>query len=172
MRELNSADDGLRPANCVHPISMVQGGFDNRLAENRQAMPTSPPDWFSYRLSLTKHAREGLTKTMAFEVATQGIRVLFIALTFVEMPTYRKMAAARPEFAQWVRGRIPAGRLGQPEEVAAAVVFVASPAASLMAGTSHRPRWRVERAVTQCVADACPRSRAESTRLERGTKFA
>jgi len=85
---------------------------------------------------LTKHALEGLTKAMALELATHGIRVISIAPTFVETPMYRQMAAARPEFAQWVRERIPAGRLGQPEEVAAAVVFAASPAASLMTGTS------------------------------------
>jgi len=85
---------------------------------------------------LTKHALEGLTKAMALELATYGIRVLSIAPTFVETPMYRQMAAARPEFAQWVRERIPTGRLGQPEEVAAAVVFAASPAASLMTGTS------------------------------------
>jgi NAD(P)-dependent dehydrogenase (short-subunit alcohol dehydrogenase family) len=85
---------------------------------------------------LTKHALEGLTKAMALELATHGIRVLSIAPTFVETPMYRQMAAARPEFAQWVQDRIPAGRLGQPEEVAAAVVFAASPAASLMTGTS------------------------------------
>jgi NAD(P)-dependent dehydrogenase (short-subunit alcohol dehydrogenase family) len=85
---------------------------------------------------LTKHALEGLTKAMALELATHGIRVISIAPTFVETPMYRQMAAARPEFAQWVQDRIPAGRLGQPEDVAAAVVFAASPAASLMTGTS------------------------------------
>jgi len=85
---------------------------------------------------LTKHALEGLNKAMALELATHGIRVLSIAPTFVETPMYRQMAATRPEFAQWVRERIPAGRLGRPEEVAAAVVFAASPAASLMTGTS------------------------------------
>ena len=84
---------------------------------------------------LTKHALEGLTKAMALEFATQGIRVLSIAPTFVETPLYRRMAA-RPEFAQWVQDRLPTGRVGQAEEVAAAVVFAASPAASLMTGTS------------------------------------
>ena len=84
---------------------------------------------------MSKHALEGLTKAMALELAAHGIRVVSIAPTFVETPMTRPMMA-RPEFAQWVRERIPAGRVGQPEDVAAAVVFAASPAASLMTGTS------------------------------------
>ena len=85
---------------------------------------------------MTKHALEGLTKAMALELAPQGIRVVSIAPTFVETPLYREMAAARPGFAQWVMERIPAGRLGKADDVAAAVVFAASPAASLVTGTS------------------------------------
>lgn len=85
---------------------------------------------------LTKHALEGLTKAMALELAPHGIRVVSIAPTFIETPMYRRMVAEKPQFAQWVEERIPAGRVGQPEDVAAAVVFAASPAASLMTGTS------------------------------------
>lgn len=85
---------------------------------------------------MTKHALEGLTKAMALELAPHGVRVVSVAPTFVETPLYREMAAKRPEFAGWVMDRIPAGRLGKPEEVAAAVVFAASPAASLVTGTS------------------------------------
>ncbi|HEY3074525.1 MAG TPA: SDR family oxidoreductase [Burkholderiales bacterium] len=85
---------------------------------------------------LTKHALEGLTKAMALELAPHAIRVVSVAPTFIETPLYRRMTAAKPEFAQWVQERIPAGRVGQPEEVAAAVVFAASPAASLVTGTS------------------------------------
>jgi len=84
---------------------------------------------------LTKHALEGLTKAMALELAPHAIRVVSIAPTFVETPLTRPMLA-RPEFGEWVRARIPGGRVGRPEEVAAAVVFAASPAASLMTGTS------------------------------------
>src|SRR5688572_27699196 len=84
---------------------------------------------------LTKHALEGLTKAMALELAPHAIRVVSIAPTFVETPLTRPMLA-RPEFGDWVRSRIPGGRVGKPEEVAAAVVFAASPAASLMTGTS------------------------------------
>jgi NAD(P)-dependent dehydrogenase (short-subunit alcohol dehydrogenase family) len=85
--------------------------------------------------ALTKHALEGLTKSMALEFAALGIRVLSIAPTFIETPLYQKMSA-RPDFADWVRGRIAMGRVGRADEVAAAVVFAASPAASLMTGTS------------------------------------
>jgi NAD(P)-dependent dehydrogenase (short-subunit alcohol dehydrogenase family) len=86
---------------------------------------------------LTKHALEGLTKAMALELAAHNIRVLSIAPTFIDTPLTRPMFA-RPEFSAWVHERIPAGRLGRMEEVADAVVFAASPAASLMTGTSLR----------------------------------
>lgn len=85
---------------------------------------------------LTKHALEGLTKAMALELAPHGIRVVSVAPTFVETPLYQKMKAAKPEFAQWVESRIPLGAAGKPEDVAAAVVFAASPAAALVTGTS------------------------------------
>jgi NAD(P)-dependent dehydrogenase (short-subunit alcohol dehydrogenase family) len=84
---------------------------------------------------LTKHALEGLTKAMALELAEHGIRVVSIAPTFVETPLTRPMFA-KGGFGDWVRARIPGGRIGHPEEVAAAVVFAASPAASLMTGSS------------------------------------
>ena len=85
---------------------------------------------------MTKHALEGLTKAMALELAPHAIRVVSIAPTFIDTPMYRQMKEKKPEFAQWVNERIPAGRLGQPEDVAAAVVFAASPAAALITGTS------------------------------------
>jgi len=85
---------------------------------------------------LTKHALEGLTKAMALELAPYGIRVVSVAPTFIETPMYQKMKAAKPDFAQWVEQRIPLGATGKPEDVAAAVVFAASPAAALVTGTS------------------------------------
>jgi NAD(P)-dependent dehydrogenase (short-subunit alcohol dehydrogenase family) len=85
---------------------------------------------------MTKHGLEGLTKAMALELAPHGIRVVSIAPTFIETPMYRKMRTEKPEFEKWVTDRIPAGKVGQPEDVAAAVVFAASPAASLVTGTS------------------------------------
>lgn len=84
---------------------------------------------------LTKHAIEGLTKAMAVELAPKGVRVNAVAPTFVETPMTAPFLA-EPGFRAEVLGNIPLGRLGQCAEVAAAVRFLASPAASLITGTS------------------------------------
>jgi len=84
---------------------------------------------------LSKHALEGLTKAMAVELAPHNIRVNSVAPTFIETPMTRPMFA-QPAFRDWAYDRIPLGRIGQPEDVAAAVVFLASSGASLITGTS------------------------------------
>jgi NAD(P)-dependent dehydrogenase (short-subunit alcohol dehydrogenase family) len=83
----------------------------------------------------TKHAVEGMTKAMAVELAPHGIRVNAVAPTFVQTPMTAKFLAD-PAFRADVVRRIPLGRLGRPEDVAAAVVYLASPAARLVTGTS------------------------------------
>jgi len=84
---------------------------------------------------MTKHAVEGLTRAMAVELAPRGIRVNSVAPTYVETPLTAPFFR-EPEFKAKVLSRIPLGRLGRVEEVAAAVLFLASPAASLITGTS------------------------------------
>ena len=84
---------------------------------------------------MTKHAIEGLTKAMAVELAPAGIRVNSVAPTFVETPLSRRFLA-EPEFADFVMGMIPMKRLGTLEEVAAAVVYLASPASGIVTGMS------------------------------------
>jgi NAD(P)-dependent dehydrogenase (short-subunit alcohol dehydrogenase family) len=84
---------------------------------------------------MTKHAVEGLTKAMAVELAPMGIRVNSVAPTYVETPMTRPFFQDEA-FRDEVIRRIPLGRTGTIDEVAAAVVFLASPGASLMTGTS------------------------------------
>jgi NAD(P)-dependent dehydrogenase (short-subunit alcohol dehydrogenase family) len=84
---------------------------------------------------MTKHALEGLTKAMAVELAPKGVRVVSIAPTFVETPL-SKPFLDDPGTRKWVLSRIPLGRVGTVEEVASAVVFLASPAAALVTGSS------------------------------------
>jgi NAD(P)-dependent dehydrogenase (short-subunit alcohol dehydrogenase family) len=84
---------------------------------------------------MTKHAVEGLTKALAVELAPNNIRVNSVAPTFVETPLTAPFFED-PVFRDWVLNRIPLGRLGRLEEVTAAIVFLASPAASLITGTS------------------------------------
>ena len=84
---------------------------------------------------MTKHAIEGLTQAMAVELAPENIRVNAIAPTFLETPMTSSFFAD-PEFRNWVVSRIPLGRVGRMDEVTGAIVFLASPAASLITGTS------------------------------------
>jgi NAD(P)-dependent dehydrogenase (short-subunit alcohol dehydrogenase family) len=84
---------------------------------------------------MTKHALEGLTKAMAVELAPHNIRVNSVAPTFIETPMTKPMLE-KPEFRSFVDSMIPLGRIGQPEDVAAAVLYLVSPAANMVTGTS------------------------------------
>jgi NAD(P)-dependent dehydrogenase (short-subunit alcohol dehydrogenase family) len=84
---------------------------------------------------MTKHGIEGLTKAMAVELAPQGIRVNAVAPTFIATPMTRPMLED-PTFARDVLNRIPMGKLGEMQDVANAVVFLASDAAGMVTGES------------------------------------
>jgi len=84
---------------------------------------------------MTKHAVEGFTKALAVELAPQGIRVNSIAPTFVDTPLVRRVVNT-PEKREFVMSRIPMGKLASLEDIVAAAVYLASPAASMVTGTS------------------------------------
>lgn len=85
----------------------------------------------------TKHAVEGLTKAAAVELAPLGVRVNAVAPTFVETPMTARFLAD-PAFRAEVESQIPLGRIGRPEDLAGAVVYLASDAAALVTGASLR----------------------------------
>ena len=85
----------------------------------------------------TKHAVEGLTKALAVELAPKGIRVNSVAPTFIDTPMTRPMFE-NEEFKQTVLNNIAMGHLGSLEDVASAVVFLASSSAAMITGHSLR----------------------------------
>lgn len=74
-----------------------------------------------------------LTKLLALEWAREGIRVNAVAPTFVRTELTAS-TLDRPDWAAELLSRIPAGRFGEPEDVAGAVAFLLSDAASLITG--------------------------------------
>jgi NAD(P)-dependent dehydrogenase (short-subunit alcohol dehydrogenase family) len=84
---------------------------------------------------MTKAAIAHLTKCLALEWAKYNITVNAVAPTFTKTPGTRKWLE-NEEFHQSVIKRIPLGRIGDPKEVAAPVVFLASPQASLITGVT------------------------------------
>jgi NAD(P)-dependent dehydrogenase (short-subunit alcohol dehydrogenase family) len=83
----------------------------------------------------SKHAVEGMTKALAWELGRDGIRVNTICPTFIETPMTAGMLE-EPDFRRWVCERIALGRVGQSSEIMGAVVFLASDAASLVTGSA------------------------------------
>ncbi|MDA0162819.1 SDR family oxidoreductase [Solirubrobacter ginsenosidimutans] len=81
----------------------------------------------------SKHAVNGLTKALAVEWAAAGITVNAVAPTFVRTPLTEPMFA-EPGFREDVLRRIPAGRIGEPEDVAAAVLYLVSDGAAMVTG--------------------------------------
>ena len=83
----------------------------------------------------TKHGVEGLTKALAVELAPSGIRVNSVAPTFIDTPMTRPMFENQ-QFKETVLNNIAMGHLGTLEDVAAAVVFLASDNAAMITGDS------------------------------------
>jgi len=84
---------------------------------------------------MTKAAIAHLTKCLAVEWAKHGVHVNAVAPTFIRTPGTVKWLEDE-SFRQELLSRIPLGRVGEPVDVAGAVVFLCSPAASLITGTT------------------------------------
>lgn len=81
----------------------------------------------------SKGAVGQLTKTLASEWAVHGVQVNAVAPGFVRTELNKTLWENKPVY-DWVVGNTPAGRLGKVEEVADAVVFLASPASDFISG--------------------------------------
>ncbi|MEL6435894.1 MAG: SDR family oxidoreductase [Pseudomonadota bacterium] len=83
----------------------------------------------------SKHAVEGMTKSMAIEWAADQIRVNTICPTFIRTPLAEQTLAI-PERRAWIESKIKLGRVGEIEDIMGAVVYLASEASGLVTGTS------------------------------------
>jgi NAD(P)-dependent dehydrogenase (short-subunit alcohol dehydrogenase family) len=82
----------------------------------------------------TKHAVEGLTKAVTVEFAKQGIRVNAVAPGAVDTEMVDRFAGKEEDARNWLISQHPVGRLGAPEEIAAAVLYLGSDAAKFTTG--------------------------------------
>jgi NAD(P)-dependent dehydrogenase (short-subunit alcohol dehydrogenase family) len=85
-----------------------------------------------------KHGVIGFTKSAALEYATQGIRVNAVCPGMIHTPMFDKMIAEGQgdELNAMLKANVPMGRMGRPEEIADAVLWLCSSAASYVTGQS------------------------------------
>ena len=83
----------------------------------------------------TKHALEGASKAMAWELGPYGIRVNTICPTFIKTPMTEGMLL-EAGFEELIKSKIALGRIGRVEDIMGAVVYLASDASSLVTGSS------------------------------------
>jgi NAD(P)-dependent dehydrogenase (short-subunit alcohol dehydrogenase family) len=84
--------------------------------------------------SASKHGVLGLTRGVALEVARQGIRINAVCPATIRTPMYERITGGGPDVEAQQAAAHPMGRIGEPEEVAEAVIWLCSDAASFTTG--------------------------------------
>lgn len=89
--------------------------------------------------SASKHAVIGLTKSAALEVARSGIRVNAVCPGSIRTPMLREFVGGDEDLLEKMGRRSPMGRLGEPDEIAEAIVWLLSDAARFVTGNALAP---------------------------------
>jgi NAD(P)-dependent dehydrogenase (short-subunit alcohol dehydrogenase family) len=84
----------------------------------------------------SKHAVEGITKSAAIELAGTGVRVNIVGPGPTETRMFNRFAQTQENKANFLETHIPTKRMGTPEEIANAIVFIGSDKASYIIGAS------------------------------------
>lgn len=113
-----------------HMLTAGKGSIVN-IGSMSGTIANRPQPQTAYNVS--KAAVHHLTRSLAGEWADRGVRVNAVAPTYIETPLVTAIAANAPRIPIWLNDT-PMGRMGQVDEVASAVLFLASEAASLMTG--------------------------------------
>jgi NAD(P)-dependent dehydrogenase (short-subunit alcohol dehydrogenase family) len=85
--------------------------------------------------SASKHAVVGLTRAAAVEYARQGLRINAVAPGAVATPMFDRFLP-EPAEREAVLGMVPLGRVGRPEEIASAVLWLSDPANTFTVGAA------------------------------------
>jgi len=120
------------------PMQMVSAGLVPKCRATRRNLRCLPniaaPQSSIY--VATKHAVEGLTKAVALEFAKQGIRVNSVAPGAIDTDMVDRAVGKEGDLRKWLVSLHPVGRFGASEEIAAAVLYLASDAAKFTTGTT------------------------------------
>jgi len=84
----------------------------------------------------SKHAVEGLTKSVALEYAKQGIRVNAVSPGLIQTEMFDRTVQTNTELMEYFKTTLPMGRIGTPQEVVNAVLWLCSDASSFVTGQS------------------------------------
>ncbi len=124
---------------CLHGLTQMAkqgGGSIVNMASMAglvgAVLPQGFPGGFGHAYIASKHAVIGLTKQFGLDGARQNVRVNAICPGWIDTPLVDPLK--QMQMIQWAEENTPMGRLGRPEEVAKAALFLASEDSSFMTG--------------------------------------